>query len=64
MDARRVELGEEDGVKYYIKVTNSRTGKTMIMSTPVFTSLWEAEEFAEKFVKLLANTNLEVVTRK
>ena len=64
MDARRVGLGEEVGMKYYIKLMNSRTGKTVVMSSPTFTSLREAEEYGERFVRLLANTSFEVVTRK
>ena len=51
-------------MKYYIKATNTRTGRTMILRSPVFTSPYEAKEFAEKFVKLICNTNLEVVTKK
>lgn len=51
-------------MKYYIKATNTRTNKTMIMSSPVFTSKSAAEEFAEKFVKMVCNAKLEVVKQK
>lgn len=40
-------------MKYYIKATNTETGKTMIMTTPVFTSKKKAQEFADKFAKTL-----------
>lgn len=39
-------------MKYYIKATNTKTGKTEIMATPVFTSRKKAEAFAAEFVKL------------
>ena len=40
-------------MKYYIKARNTETGKTMIMSTPVFTSRKKAQEFADSFTKSL-----------
>lgn len=40
-------------MKYYIKATNTKTGRTEIMATPVFTSRKKAQEFANKFVKLM-----------
>lgn len=51
-------------MKYYIKATNTRTNKTMIMPSPVFTSRAAAEEFAEKFVKAVCNSKMEVITEK
>lgn len=40
-------------MKYYIKATNTETGKTMIMSIPVFTSRKKAQAFADNFAKSL-----------
>ena len=51
-------------MKYYIKHTNTRTHKSMIMPTPVFESKCRAEEFAEKFVRMIANAKLEVIASK
>ena len=48
-------------MKYRIKATNTRTNQTIIMSVPVFTSKAEAQEFADKFVKLVQNAKLEVI---
>lgn len=43
---------EGETMKYYIKATNTKTGKTEIMATPVFTSRKKAEAFAEEFVRI------------
>lgn len=51
-------------MKYWIKATNTRTNQTMIMPSPVFTSKAEAQEFADKFVKLVQNAKLEVIKGK
>ena len=40
-------------MKYYIKAKNTKTDKTIIMSTPVFTSRKKAQEFADKFTASL-----------
>lgn len=40
-------------MKYYIKARNIETGKTIIMSTPVFTNRKKAQEFADNFTKSL-----------
>lgn len=50
-------------MKYYIKASNTRTGKTEIMATPVFTSRKKAEAFAEKFVKLVPDAKMKVITQ-
>ena len=53
-------------MKYYIKATNTETGKAMIMHTPVFTSRKKAEAFAEDFVKLMKKdvAKLEIISGK
>lgn len=51
-------------MKYYIKHTSTRTGATMVMRSPVFTSKASAQEYARKLVKLISNARLEVVTSK
>lgn len=38
-------------MKYYIKATNTETGVTRIMATPIFTNKRKAEEWADKFEK-------------
>lgn len=38
-------------MKYYIKTTNTETGKTAIMESPVFTSKKKAKTWAEAFDK-------------
>lgn len=48
-------------MKYYIKAKNTETGKTMIMSTPVFTSRKRAQEFADGFTKSLLTPVGEMV---
>lgn len=50
-------------MKYYIKVTNTETGKSMVMSIPVFTSRKKAQEFADEFVKPMCRpvAELEVI---
>ena len=52
-------------MKYYIRATNTETGKTMIMHTPVFTSRKKAESFAQEFIKTLKRpvAKLEVITQ-
>lgn len=40
-------------MKYYIKAKNTKTGESMIMSMPVFTSKAKAQAFANNFVKLM-----------
>ena len=40
-------------MKYYIKAKNTKTGRTEIMTMPVFTSRKKAQEFANEFVKLM-----------
>lgn len=42
---------KETDMKYYIKATNTETGKTEIMATPVFTNRKKAEEWADQFEK-------------
>lgn len=51
-------------MKYYIKAKNTETGKSMIMSTPVFTSRKKAQEFADKFVKLCTDVAELTVIRQ
>lgn len=52
-------------MKYYIKATNTATGQTMIMNTPVFTSRKKAQEFADNFTKTLLNPvgEMKVITQ-
>ena len=40
-------------MKYYIKTTNTKNGKTMIHSTPVFTNKKKAKEWADAFEKAM-----------
>lgn len=50
---------------YYIKATNTETGKTLVMEIPVFTSRENAEKFAESFINLCTPvTKLEVIKDK
>lgn len=49
-------------MKYYIKATNTKTGETMVMSRPIFTSRKKAQEFANEFVKSMPKVaSMEVI---
>ena len=38
-------------MKYYILARNTETGKTMVMTVPVFTNRKKAQKWADDFVK-------------
>ena len=49
-------------MKYYIKAKNTKTGESMVMSIPVFTSRKKAQEWADEFVKSMTPVaRLEVI---
>ena len=48
-------------MKYYIKAKNTETGKTMIMTTVVFTSKKKAQEFADKIADVVWSAELTVI---
>jgi hypothetical protein len=50
-------------MKYYIKATNTETGVTQIMATPVFTSRKKAEAWADNFEKSICThvASLQVI---
>lgn len=52
-------------MKYYIKATNIKTGETMVMSRPVFTSRKKAQDFADQFVKSMPKVaRMEVIKER
>ena len=59
---KELDIERSKEIKYYIKATNTKTGETMVMSRPIFTSRKKAQEFANEFVKSMPKVaSMEVI---
>lgn len=50
-------------MKYYIRTTNTETNKTMVMTTPTFTSKKKAQQWAEAFDKSMKGKSKSEVVK-